>query len=55
MRDYSPFPRPRLEINLFPELSVGVDLARRGDWVWDAPHTYFYVNWRANVPNILEE
>ncbi len=48
-------PQRRIAVNLFPELSVGVDLLRRGDWVGESPHTYFYVNWRAKAPNILEE
>jgi hypothetical protein len=52
LRDYIPSPQRRAPINLLPEPSVGVDLVRRGDWVREAPHTYFYVNWRAKVPNI---
>ena len=52
-RDYVPSPQPRLAINLLPELSVGVDLLRRGDWVGEAPHTYFYVNWSTKAPRIL--
>jgi hypothetical protein len=49
LRDYVPSPPPRVAINLFPELSVGVDLLRRCDWVGEAPHTYFYVNWMAKA------
>jgi hypothetical protein len=48
-------PQRRFAINLFAELNVGVDFAARADWVADVPHTYFYVNWRANVPRILKK
>jgi hypothetical protein len=53
LRDYVSSPQPRVTVNLFPELGVGVDLLRRGDWVGEVPHTYFYVNWRAKAPRIL--
>jgi hypothetical protein len=53
LRDYLLSPQPRVTINLLLELGVGVDLLRRGEWVEEAPHTYFYVNWRAKAPRIL--
>jgi len=53
LRDYVPSPQPRVAISLLLELSVGVDLLRRYDWVGEVPHTYFYVNWRAKAPKIL--
>jgi hypothetical protein len=53
--DYVPSPQSRLAIDPLLELSVGVDLLRRGHWVGESPHTYFYVNYRVNAPNILEE
>ena len=46
-------PQRRLAVNLFAELNVGVELATRGEWLGDVPHTYFYGNCRANVPKIL--
>jgi len=55
LRDYVLSPQPRVAINLLLELGVGVDLLRRSDWVREAPHTYFYVNWRAKAPRILWE
>jgi hypothetical protein len=55
LRDYVWSPQPRVTVNLFPELGVGVDFLRRGDWVGELPHTYFYVNWRAKAPRILQE
>jgi len=48
-------PQRWVAVNLFPEFSVGVGFARRGDWVGEAPHTYFYVNWRLKVPKNLTE
>jgi len=50
-RDYVALPQPRMAIT---ELSVAVNFARRGDWVGEAPHTYFYVNGRLKAPKILQ-
>jgi hypothetical protein len=46
-------PQRRIAVNLFPQLSVSVDFASRGNWVGEAPHTYFYVNWNLKVSRIL--
>jgi hypothetical protein len=40
-------------INPFPELGVGLGFGRRGDWIGEAPHTYFYANWKTKVSKML--
>ena len=48
-----PCPQLRVAINPFPELGVGLGFGRRGDWIGEAPHTYFYANWKTKVSKML--
>ncbi|PYL66567.1 MAG: hypothetical protein DMF20_06330 [Verrucomicrobia bacterium] len=54
LREFIPSPQLRVAINLFPDHGVGLGFARRGDWVGEAPHTYFYAKWKTKVSKMLQ-
>jgi len=53
LREDLPSPQLRVAINPFPDLGVGLGFARRGNLVGEAPHTYFYANWKTKVSKML--
>jgi hypothetical protein len=48
-------PQRWIAVNLFAKTGIGVSYAMRGGWAEGASHTWFYVNWMAKVPKILQK